>query len=510
MASLNPEHDDEEPPTHQIGTLLSSPPDYTTIATFPAGSFLENLAVRHDGTILVSDMLSGSIWYVDPRKFGATQETVELIHKFEVEDLDQVNKGLGAVVDTDEGGSHGSYASTPAAEAIIAAPVHPREISDIFYVTSGIHGRKGTWWIYELDMRSFIPKSRTPIEKTAKNVEKVTSSEADTSFGRARMTRLASIPDATWLNGGTAIFSPKDGSLVLMAESYQGRIYSFNPSTRDVEVWLEHHLLKKMTTRPPWPGVNGLQFKGGPRAWVYFTNSDRGILGRVGVVDNDDDKHGYGVRPSRIETVATGCCGDDLCIDVHGNIYVATNPMNTVLKFPKIGTFVDTEKLQHAIPGGIPPYGETRRHDHRYKVKSGGIVCEPEREVVLGLKHGSGLSLPIIDPETTGPTAVSLADPWEGRGDLYVVTNGGIINPLDDVVREAKVLRVDLTAWKQWKLDVYGPKTVEDSEIDYEPSETSEEIQARIDAEEPIFDWGIGQDGDRDCGSSPQFRGNWD
>src|ERR1700712_5099443 len=92
MASYTPEHGDSHPPLHQIGTLLSSPPNYNTIATFPPGSFLENLAVRRDGTVLVSDMLSGSIWYVDPRKLGETQETVELVHKFELDDDAQPNQ----------------------------------------------------------------------------------------------------------------------------------------------------------------------------------------------------------------------------------------------------------------------------------------------------------------------------------------------------------------------------------------------------------------------------------
>ena len=78
MASYNSEHHDNAPPLHQIGNLLSEPPNYTTIATFPPGTFLESLAVRRDGTVLVSDMLSGSIWYVDPRKFGRTPETVDL------------------------------------------------------------------------------------------------------------------------------------------------------------------------------------------------------------------------------------------------------------------------------------------------------------------------------------------------------------------------------------------------------------------------------------------------
>ena len=113
MASFNPDHDDEVPPLHQIGTLLSDPPVYTTVATFPPGAFLENLVVRRDGTILVSDMLSGSIWYVDPRKFGETQETVELVHKFELDDSGSANHGIETVGGDADGEGHGPYSSTP-------------------------------------------------------------------------------------------------------------------------------------------------------------------------------------------------------------------------------------------------------------------------------------------------------------------------------------------------------------------------------------------------------------
>jgi hypothetical protein len=48
-------------------------------------------------------------------------------------------------------------------------------------------------------------------------------------------------------------------STLLMAESFQGKLISCNVTTGNVETWLEHMLLGKVTDRPSWPGLNGLQ-----------------------------------------------------------------------------------------------------------------------------------------------------------------------------------------------------------------------------------------------------------
>ncbi|OAP57783.1 hypothetical protein AYL99_08521 [Fonsecaea erecta] len=424
MAAATAETQDGNPPGHITGTIPQHLPRYTTIATFPPGAFLENLAVRGDGSILASDMLSGSIWYINPHADdGDTQATVELVHKFELEDPPTEEPSTGNTVEEDGEESHGSYASTPAAEAIVESPTHP----DVFYLFSGVHGKKGTWWVYELDMRSFVPSSNRPKTTTT-----------DDLSHQVKVRRLAPVPSVTWLNGGTAIPHPSQ-PLILMAESYQGSLYSYNVKTRNVDLWLQHTLLEKMTTRPPWPGVNGVKYHHDRMdGWVYFTNSDRAILGRVRVNHQGDaptaardGKSGQVV----IESLVSGCCGDDLCLDGDGNVYVATNPMNSVLKFPQLAA-------PSAVPGG------------------GRQNAQPERQVILGLlllhsrpqfSAGEASSSPPkpdsgfeVDQDTTGPTAVAFGTTASDKKDLYVVTNGGIINPLDGIVREARVLRVHL------------------------------------------------------------------
>ena len=66
-------------PVHIDGTPAHLP--WKTIATFPVGTFLENIAVRANGTLLVSSMLAGEIFFLDPNAEGP-QSTIKKIHNF--------------------------------------------------------------------------------------------------------------------------------------------------------------------------------------------------------------------------------------------------------------------------------------------------------------------------------------------------------------------------------------------------------------------------------------------
>jgi len=181
---------------------------------------------------------------------------------------------------------------------------------------------------------------------------------------------------------------------LLIAESFQGQIIACHIPTQKVSTWLQHELLSKVTTRPPWPGVNGIQFF---RGKIYCTNSDRGYVVRL-----DVDEHGeYRERSAKV--LVEDLCGDDLAFDQEGNAYIATNPQQTVMKIARLGMEV----------------GE-REDLGRVTILGGPEVAE-----------------------SAGPTAVAF-----GRGEerkmLYIVTNGGMVNAVGGKVVEAKVVRVDV------------------------------------------------------------------
>jgi hypothetical protein len=348
----------ERIPVHNPGTISLLP--YTTIATFSPYSFLENIAVRSNGTLLVSNMTSGEIYYLDPHAANP-QSTVQTIHSF------NSSKPLKA-------GDSSQYGSGYVAEALVENPGIP----DVFYTMSGKHRARGSWAIWRLDMRDFDPAS-----------------------AKVEVEKVADVPDAQWLNGAT--FLPVH-NVLLMAESLQGKLIACHFTTGEVGTWLEDQLLGKMTGRQSWPGVNGVQFFHGR---VFMTSSDRGLVLRVAV----DNNTGRCVEGS-LEVVAEGFTGDDLAFDVRGSMYVATNPAQTVMKLDGIG----------------------------FKENAGDKKGELERTTILGGEEKE---------ETAGPTAVAFGRGEEDREALYVVTTGGIINPVNGKVELARVVRVDV-AVKGW------------------------------------------------------------
>ncbi|TGO58680.1 hypothetical protein BCON_0052g00240 [Botryotinia convoluta] len=179
---------------------------YEIVARFPLGYFLENIAVRSNGTLLVTNMIVGQIFY----------STIQLIHGF--------NTSEAPPGDDEETGIYGSKNH---AEAII----EHSKIADLFYAFSGVHGKADTWAVYSLDFRGFDPSrgaATTVVEK------------------------LANIPGAGWLHGATMI---PETSTLLMAESQKCKIFAFDLQTRKVSICIEDERLGKVTTRPPWPGV---------------------------------------------------------------------------------------------------------------------------------------------------------------------------------------------------------------------------------------------------------------
>jgi hypothetical protein len=65
-------------PIHVDGTPFQLP--YTTIATFPMGTFLENIAIRSNGHLLVSDMLGGTIYHLGPPRPRSSINNHENLH----------------------------------------------------------------------------------------------------------------------------------------------------------------------------------------------------------------------------------------------------------------------------------------------------------------------------------------------------------------------------------------------------------------------------------------------
>lgn len=192
------------------------------IHEFPAGTNVENLAVRQNGKVLVTLDTSPEIYQIDPSQAEAPK---------------LVSNSFGPVV-----GLLGIVETCP----------------DVFYVAAGnssfttLRGTLGSWSVWKVDLTT-------------------NQSPAPTS-------KVADIPNGQLLNG-MALLS-KDKGLVLVADSDAGVVWRLNVFTGEVLPILNDPLLG-----PPGPpelyfGVNGIKIRD---EFLYFTNTGSDTLYRLPV-----------------------------------------------------------------------------------------------------------------------------------------------------------------------------------------------------------------------------------
>ena len=193
-------------------------------ATFPEGYFLENLAVRGDGSILVTAMNKKELWLV-PASSG--DETVEpqLVHTFELMTM--------FVVEIE-------------AEAFIVA-------------TSDVYGTREAK-LYRLDLHGW--QSGQPVEPAL----------------------VLDFPEPhVGLNGGCLI-APR----VLLAAGAADLIWRVDLPEQGgqaaARVWLRHDSMKNRPgeKKPEQPGVNGMRYAAQTHA-LFFTSTSQQLMLRVAV-----------------------------------------------------------------------------------------------------------------------------------------------------------------------------------------------------------------------------------
>lgn len=186
---------------------------------FPLPTWLENLAVRPNGQILVTVTTAAQVYLVDPSKPASAAPV--LIHDF-----------------------------APKSAVIGITEVRP----DIFYVAVGkvdiftFTNYPGTYSIWEINMSGNTPAIR----------------------------KVTDVPEANFLNGLTTL-SIKDNT-ILAADCVLGLIWKINVTTGKYEKVIDNPSMKL----PPPPalslGVNGIKIHDGK---LYFTNTGAGTLNRI-------------------------------------------------------------------------------------------------------------------------------------------------------------------------------------------------------------------------------------
>ena len=251
-------------PATQPGTKQAK---LTTVALFPAGSFLENLAVRSDNSVLVTSMNARELFHVPPSSGTVPVEPV-LLHRF-----DQPATGL--------------------------VEIEP----DLFLVSTSNLYTTHESYLHRLDLRGWQPGSPTPMETVFR------------------------FPDAARGLNGSCLIAP---GVVLVADCFAALIWRLDvqPGGREMQarVWLAHESMGYFPgkLKPEQPGVNGVRYAARTHT-LYYTATAKKLLMRVPVEPATFEPAG---AP---ELVAAGRMGDDFCIDEDaGVIYLATHRQNTI------------------------------------------------------------------------------------------------------------------------------------------------------------------------------------
>ncbi|MGA6152741.1 hypothetical protein ACPEIC_05350 [Stenotrophomonas sp. NPDC087984] len=238
-----------------------------TVAEFPAHSFLENLAVRGDNSILVTSLNHRQLWLIPAS--GAPAEPI-LLHTYD--------HLVSAVVETEP---------------------------DVFHValTDGYTTHESH--LSRVDLRGWTPG-------TAPGIETVLTFDS----------RVRALNGGCLIAPGVLLLADCFGGFIWRVDlSATG-----GPATADV--WLAHPSMEHdplTAVKPPLqPGINGVRYAERTH-YLYYTSTAQQLFMRVPV---DPGTHDPAGAP---EHIGGGTMADDFCIDEDAGLaYVTTHRQNTL------------------------------------------------------------------------------------------------------------------------------------------------------------------------------------
>lgn len=222
-----------------------SPPrqaSLSEIASFPAGYFLENIAVRSDGSMLVTTVFQRELWWA-PAPQPETRAAPVLLHTFDA----------------------------PAMGIVEGEP-------DVFYVCASAPGAGA---VHRLDLRGW--KTDTPVR-----LELVAQFPAP----------IGMLNGSCLLRRGVILVADCFAGLIWRLDLEP------DGTTGSLRIWLAHESMdhRPESRFPQQPGVNGLKYAGGS-GWLYYTSTAQGLFMRVAVNRDTGDPAG---TPERVASGMMG------------------------------------------------------------------------------------------------------------------------------------------------------------------------------------------------------------
>ncbi|EHK20908.1 uncharacterized protein TRIVIDRAFT_136558, partial [Trichoderma virens Gv29-8] len=309
-----------------------------TVFEFPKQSYIENLAVRSNGQILISDLSSSQLFLFDPSASWPSQPVV--VHDF-----------------TESLGLAGIAEYQPDVFAVISGNTS---------FTSNIPSA-GTWNVWSVDLRGVgISSSHGKLGLTSPPVVK----------------NIAHVEPAQFLNG-ISLLSQKDQTL-LIGDVNGGVIWSLEIETGHYEVVI-NNTYTQLYPSPPFSasGVDGVHVRSDS---VYFTNFGNGTFNKMPI---NSDGSPAGPVTTIAHTKGPLDQYDDFTFDCDGNAYVVTGGGNTIEMISADG------KRQVIIAGNLnstaiaePTSCAFGRGPHDknvlYVVTAGGMETPVNGDIVIG------------------------------------------------------------------------------------------------------------------------------
>lgn len=207
--------------------------------------------------------------------------------------------------------------------------------------------------------------------------------------GEVDVQQICTIPEAGLLNGME--HSPLSNE-ILIADSEAGCVWKVDVENGTYEKGIEVKEMKAPAPPGMAIGVNGVKVRDG---WVYWTNTGERTFCRVGI-----HALGQGGGQGEVEVLVRDVLVDDFCFDGEGNVWLATNILNTVavVRVGEGWVMKGTEKEVVTVVGS----------EDKLTV-AGGTACQFGRkkgedgdEHVLYLVTTGGLAAPIKGSEVEG------------------------------------------------------------------------------------------------------------
>ena len=249
------------------------------IYQFPLPNALENLAVRSNGNLLVTDLTEPNLYLIDP---FSPNEPPTLLHTFP--------NALGLL---------GITEVTPDIFAVIVGN----------FTLQNILSPSNSYSIYLVDLQDF---------------------QIDDDASTAKVTKALDVPEASLLNG-LVVLHPEEG-ILLSPDTLQGVVYLINIHSGTYHIAISDPLMKPLSP-PAILGINGIKISG---STLYFTNTGQQIYASIPI----HLSNGTAAGPSKIvaHSLTSTTSYDDFIIDERtGAVYLTTMAGDSIAQLTPSG-----------------------------------------------------------------------------------------------------------------------------------------------------------------------------